>query len=365
MRLGGASGGTPLFQSYQEDGREQAPLILVIDDASDSMRLVMSILQSAGYRTLSAERGATGIPMAEQYNPNAILLDIQMPEMDGWKVCRALKSRLSTSDTPVIFLTGLEETDEVIAKSYDAGAHDLIFKPIGKVNLLARLRVVLEEQMLRESYRQLAIKDSQTGLDNRGQFFLQLTDAVTSSKRDKTSAFLILGVVDNWAVATERFGHAFGDEVMLTLARLMKRLDSSDSHAGRVAGDTLAVVMKNSDEQRALGVCERIRKTFAAIAFDAETDPKHFTASFGIAGFDGDDADYDPDTMMSEADVALCVAKDRGRGTSQAFWDMDPEAVRAISPEKRQARREVRRATHRAFITGDADDQPRDADTAH
>jgi len=326
----------------------------VIDDADDSIRLVRRILRSAGYRTLVAESGAVGIPMAEQYHPSAILIDIQIPEMDGFEICHALKSRLSTSDTPVLFVTGLEETDDIVTKCYDAGAHDLIFKPIRKVSLLARLRVVLREQMLRESFRLLAIKDQQTGLDNRGRFFLQLTDAILSSKRDKTSSFLILGGVDNLAVANERFGYALGDEVILTFARLMMRFDSPDSHAGRVAGDTLAVVMKNSDERRALGVCERIRQTFAAIAFDAETDPKHFTAGFGITGFDGSDADYDPDTMMSEADVALFVAKDRGRGCACAFWDLDPDSVPPVSPEKRHARRKARRETNRAFIMGTA-----------
>jgi diguanylate cyclase (GGDEF)-like protein len=254
----------------------------------------------------------------------------------------------------VLFLTGLEETDTVVTKCYDAGAHDLILKPIRKVSLLARLRVILREQAMRESFRLLAIKDQQTGLDNRGRFFMQLRDAILSSRRDKTSSFLILGGVDNLAVANERFGYALGDEVILTFARLMKRFDSPDSHAGRVAGDTLAIVMKNSEKRRALDVCERIRQTFAAIAFDAETDPKHFTASFGIAGFDGNDAGYDPDTMMSEADIALFMAKDRSRCGACAFWTLEPDSIPAITPEKRHARRKARRETHRAFIMGTA-----------
>jgi len=214
-------------------------LILVVDDADDSMRLVLRILQSAGYRTLSAESAAIGIPLAEQYSPSAVLLDIQMPEMDGYEVCRALKSRLATADMPVLFLTGLEPTDDVITQCYDAGAQDLIFKPIRKVSLLARLKVVLREQVLRESFRRLAIKDPQTGLDNRGQLFLHLTDSMMTAKREKTSSFLLLGGVDNLASANERFGYTLGDEVILTLARLMRRFDSPDCHAGRVAGDTM------------------------------------------------------------------------------------------------------------------------------
>lgn len=343
-----------MSEVFERFDRNQAPLILVIDDADDSMRLVMRILQSAGYRTLSAAGGAIGVSLAEQYGPSAVFLDIQMPEMDGYETCRTLKSRLATADTPVLFLTGVEETDEIVTNCYDAGAHDLIFKPIRKISLLARLRVVLREQVLRESFRLLAIKDPQTGLDNRGQLFLQLTDAIISSKRDKTSSYLLLGGVDNLAVANERYGYGLGDEVILTLARLMKRFNSPDCHAGRVAGDTLAIVMKHSDERRVLAVCDRIRQTFAAITFDAETEPKHFTASLGISGFDGSAPDYDPDSMMSEADIALFVAKECGRGSACAFWELDQNSLPALTPEKRHARRRARRSSSRAFILGTA-----------
>lgn len=330
--------------------RDHAPLVLMIDDAGDTMRLLGRILQQAGYRTLAAEDGEAGIELAERYPPNAILLDVVMPGMDGYVVCRELKSRLVTAEIPVMFVTGAEPTDEVIRRCFEAGAHDLLTKPINKINLLARLKVVIQEQELRESYRRLATTDFQTGLNNRRQFFLHLMDAMRVARRDKTESMLLLGNIDGLSRANEQFGYDFGDEVILTLARLLKRFNSPDCHAGRIAGDTLAVALKHCSQQRATAFARRVSQTFAAVAFDADTSPKHFTVSFGLACYAGDPPDHDADAIMSEADIALFYAKQVGRGRCCPFWTMDRKALPEVSAKKRHARRRARSKTNRAFV---------------
>ncbi|MBX3394054.1 MAG: diguanylate cyclase [Phycisphaerae bacterium] len=327
-----------------------APLILVVDDSEDTMRLVVKTLQVAGYRTLWAEDGATGLVIAEKYQPDAIVLDVQMPDMDGFKVCEELKSRLNTADIPVLFLTGLKDSDELVTRCYESGAHDLIPKPVRRTWLVARLQVVLRERALREVYKRLATQDPQTGLDNRRQTFLSITDAIITARRNQTRSAVILGDINKLADINLKYGYEFGDEIILTFARILRRFMSAECKIGRIAGNTLAVILKNTDEARAREFCERIERTFSAIAFDAATSPKHFTASFGVAVFDGAASNGDADDFMSQADLALSKAKSVGRGGVASYWEMTPAERDSGFSGKRRSRKRRRIRTDRTFV---------------
>lgn len=338
--------------------RQDAPLILVIDDAADTMRLIVKTLQSAGFRTLWAEDGATGLIIAEKYQPDAIVLDVMMPEMDGLEVCREIKSRLDTADIPVLFLTGLDDTDEIITKCYEAGGHDLLTKPFRSVALIARLQVILRERALRDVYKRLATQDPQTGVDNRRQTFLNVSDAIVAARRSQTTSAVIMGDISNLSEVNQRYGYEFGDEIILTFARLMKRLASSECKIGRVAGDTLSIILKNSSRERAVELAQRLGRTFAAIAFDAATKPKHFVANFGIATYEGQEGDFDPDDFMNQADMALNHAKQQPRGGVVGFWDLPPEEQAEIAAGKRRSRKRRRVQTQRTFVAAEPEGAP-------
>ncbi len=330
--------------------RDDVPLILIIDDAPEMLQQLAGILQTAGYRTVSAEDGKNGVALAEKYAPNAVLLDLDMPGMDGCAVCRELKSRIPTADVPVVFISGRESSDELIEQCYSAGAYDLFYKPIGKVLLLARLRVLLREEALRDAYRRLATQDFHTGLDNRRQMFLHVTDAILTARRDETESVLLIGDIDGFSAINDRYGYDFADEVMLTFARLIKRLIAPECRVGRVAGDTIALVLKNAGKDRGVALGLRLARTLAAIAFDADSEPKHFSACFGVAAYDGDPPEFDGDLFMHHADLALYEAKMRGRGQVCAFWTLDPNALPSIVASKRHARRLTRTRTNHAYV---------------
>lgn len=342
----------------QYDDRDHEPLILVIINAVEVENAIKQALHRAGYRTISAEDDATGISIAEKFTPHAVLLDTDLPGTTGYTICQELKSRLPTADIPILFLTGLSPTEEVIRRCFDAGAHDLIVKPDDPsvefgpfiTNLLSRIRVVLREQDLREAYRRLATQDIQTGLENRQQCFLRIADAIMTSKREKTPSILLLGDIDKIGTINDRFGYDFGDEVILTFARLLKRFISPECKAGRISSNTMAVILKNSSRDRGLAFCRRIAQTFAAIAFDANTDPKHFTLSFGLSCYEGTSPEFGPDNFMGEADIALYEAKDREHNRICAFWELDPASLPIVAPGKRHARRKQRQKSNRAYV---------------
>ncbi len=329
---------------------EDAPLVLIVDDDLDFVRFVTTVVQAAGFRTTSAADGQTGLSIAEKYRPNVVLLDLNIPGMHGFEVCEEIKSRLSTADTPIIFITGEDRSDELIAKCFSIGGHDFISKPVNKVDLLARLRVVLREQGLRDAYRKLALEDPFTTLANRRQLFMQINDAVNTTRRAGTESILLIADLDQLLAVNEQHGYDLGDELILTFARLLKRLTGPDCRAGRLGGDELALVLKNSSRAAGLAIAARLRQTFASIAFDAATSPKHFTTCIGLASFTGEPHDFDADEFLRQADIALFAAKQLGRSRTMAYWQLDPDQLPEITPNKRHARSRGRARTQRAYV---------------
>ncbi|MDE3011207.1 MAG: response regulator transcription factor [Pseudomonadota bacterium] len=120
-----------------------APTVLIVDDVPQNLAVLHDTLDESGYRVLVATRGAAALERARQSQPAIILLDAVMPGMDGFEVCRALRADPATADIPVIFMTGLTETEDVV-RGFDAGGNDYITKPVRPHEVLARIAAHLE-----------------------------------------------------------------------------------------------------------------------------------------------------------------------------------------------------------------------------
>lgn len=335
---------------FNDVEREDKPLVLIIDDDAATVRQVAHVLQPAGFRTMYADDSATGLAIAEKYEPHLVLLDLNPPHPDGFEICRQMKDRIRLADTPVIFITGMEKTDELIRQSFEAGGHDLIFKPLSDVELISRILVALREQNLREAYRRLAVEDPYTGLSNRRHFILSITEAILTAQRSREESILVIADIDNLMSYNDRYGHDLGDEAILTLARLFKRFQSPTCRVGRLGGEELAIVLSRSSREAAWGLCDRLRQTFAAIAFDAMSSPKHFTVCFGLSSYAGDPAEFDVDQFLLQADIALFASKERGRNRMASYWQLDPDSLPILSPKKRHARSKARKRCQRAYV---------------
>jgi len=331
--------------------RDDVPSILVIDDDSFMRALFGRLLQSAGFSAMVAENGPAGIALAEETRPSAILLDVNMPDMDGYAVCRHLKNQLSTADTPIVFVTGNEATPESINTAFDVGADDFLVKPVNKAHLLARIRVLLRQQSLREAYRRLATQDALTGLTNRRQIFISVTEALMRARKDGTAATLILADIDKFKQVNDRYGHDFGDEVIVNFARVLQRVSASSGSIGRIGGEEFTMLVAGDSPKVAAETANRIRELFAAIIYDADGDPKQFTASFGLATYDGGTPDMDPDKFLKQADIALYIAKSRGRNCVVKFWELDPASLQTMPTDQLHARNHPRQKSERSTIT--------------
>lgn len=143
------------------------PVVLAVDDAADSLSLISDILEEAGMTALAAKNGSAALTLLQRTKPDAILMDAVMPGMDGFETTRRIKQDAALSHIPVLFMTGLSDTESLV-KGFEAGGVDYITKPIVPDELLARLRVHLSNALLAQSAR-MALDISGTPLLAVGQ----------------------------------------------------------------------------------------------------------------------------------------------------------------------------------------------------
>ncbi|HSX84921.1 MAG TPA: response regulator transcription factor [Cellvibrio sp.] len=143
--------------------KNQRPVVLVVDDAIDSIHMLNDVLEDAAFTVLVALEGAQALTITQNITPDIILLDAIMPNMDGFETCRRLKQNPDLANVPIIFMTGLSDTEHVVM-GLGAGGVDYITKPINAEELVARMRVHLTNARMTQSAR--------SALDTAGQFLL-------------------------------------------------------------------------------------------------------------------------------------------------------------------------------------------------
>src|ERR1700722_14680803 len=143
--------------------RDASDIVLVVDDSPDTLRMLTDALEEAGMTVLVALEGAQALAIVTKITPDVILMDAVMPSMDGFEACRALKHNKTLAHVPVIFMTGLSETQDIV-KGLEAGGVDYVTKPIVPDELLARIRVHLPNARLANSAR--------AALDVSGRYLL-------------------------------------------------------------------------------------------------------------------------------------------------------------------------------------------------
>ncbi len=151
--------------------------ILAVDDTPDSLKLLTDILRDEGYEVRSAINGELAIHAAMRHPPGLVLLDIRMPGMDGFEVCRQLKACPETADIPVIFVSAVSETDEKV-QGFAMGAVDFVTKPYQRSELLARVRTHLELTRLRNSLEQIVEERSNKLLESEKKLRTSLLDSI-------------------------------------------------------------------------------------------------------------------------------------------------------------------------------------------
>ncbi len=295
-------------------GAEPKPTVLLIDDAVDTHRLLHARLKHENMELLDASSGEEGLAMARQQKPSLILLDLDMPGLDGFTVLRQLKGDAATATIPVVVLSGIRESEDRIT-AFDLGASDFITKnfndPADLAELRARLRAVLRLERLLRLLSERAEIDGLTGLGNRAQFNRRFAQELAENQRYGHPFALAVFDCDHFKKVNDTFGHPAGDEVLVGLGKIITQSCRQTDVACRFGGEEFVLIMPNTAPADALIVCERIRTTLAGVVWPRH--PAHqVTCSAGIAGAEGATS-LSPEQMLDAADKALYAAKKAGR----------------------------------------------------
>jgi len=296
------------------NNNEKQAKVLIVDDEKINLDVLVGLLKPY-YRTVAAKSGEQAFKRLEiPPLPDLILLDIMMPGMDGYEVCRKLKENNITRDIPVIFITGKnDEKDE--AKGFQAGAVDYITKPFSPLIALARVKTHIELKRRGDMLERLAGLDGLTGIPNRRQFDQFLAAEWKRSVRYNHTISLIIMDIDYFKLFNDHYGHAEGDECLKKVAKVISQtmIRSTDLSA-RYGGEEFACVLPETNYDGAITTANRIIKSIQKLGIPHKKShvADYVTVSIGVASISPQHKEKALN-LIEMADKALYQAKENGR----------------------------------------------------
>lgn len=302
------------------DKAEPHSLILIIDDSPDAIRLLAGMLKDQG-QILFATSGENGIELAHQRRPDLILLDVDMPGMDGYEVCRRLKADPATQQSAVIFVTAAGSTDSQVM-GLAVGAVDFITKPLNPPVVRARVQTHLKLQHQSTTLARLAQRDGLTGLYNRRYFDEHLEQELQRHKRQRIPLGLAMIDIDHFKAYNDSYGHLEGDKCLKHVAESIAAATRRPAEAAaRYGGEEFAVILPHTsmDEARKFGdwLVNHVRSHALAHC----NSPSGFvTISVGVTSIIPDLKET-AQSVIAAADRALYAAKAAGRNCARSSED--------------------------------------------
>lgn len=286
-------------------------MVVLIDDSVDVHRLLKTRLRTEPIELSVFESGKEGAEFCAKNRPALVLLDLDMPSMDGFAVLRALRADPATVNTTVVVLSGLSDSQDKVA-AFDLGATDYVTKPFDFSELRARVRSALRTQRLMQLLAERAEVDGLTGLANRAAFNRRWSQEVNESQRYGRPLSLAVMDIDFFKKINDTYGHPAGDEVIQGFAKVITSFTRDCDIACRYGGEEFCVIMPETAPEASRIVGERIREAMGATSWPRH--PEHnVTVSVGIAGINAGTAGLTPEGWLDRADKALYTAKHGGR----------------------------------------------------
>ena len=292
--------------------------VLVADDSPVYRKLVEQTLAEVDCVVAFATSGTQAIEIFEHGHPDLVITDWNMPDLTGIELCQTIRANASTTYTYIIILTSNAEKQSVV-KGLSAGADDYLTKPFDRDEFLARVNVGrrlidLHRQIEAKNrlLEELALTDALTGLPNRRAIETWSSRQLSGAARHGFPFWVALVDLDHFKKINDNYGHEAGDIVLKRFAEILRSHTRLSDISGRIGGEEFLFVVTHADSDGVTLVVDRIRQELAAERFVFDGANVQVTASFGIAGFSGQDAPAFED-LLSTADDALYRAKDRGR----------------------------------------------------
>lgn len=326
------------------------PVIMIVDDEIANIEMMAAVLED-DYEICFARSGAAVPAVAMDARPDLILLDIVMPGMDGYAVCRRLKRDPVLCDIPVIFTTGLDDPEDE-ERGFEAGAVDYVTKPIQAIKLRSRVGNHIELKRMRDQLSALATTDALTGLGNR-----RLLEELLQSKLHHLSAkgewlSFIMMDIDFFKQFNDLYGHLEGDDCLRRVAHALRdTMRRSDDVCLRYGGEEFACILPRTDHDGALEVAETIRHRIEALGIPHKGSGVSpvVTISVGVAT-GRSAADLSMELWISTADAMLYQGKRTGRNQVTGHVIEPPKPIErpAVKPIDMPIDRRIERISRAA-----------------
>ncbi len=310
--------------------------ILAVDDTPANLLVMRRLLKKVDAELIEAASGAAALAACLDHDFALILLDVNMPEMDGFEVAALLQEEETTRQTPIIFVTAAYGDDLHQLRGYHSGAVDYISKPLNDQILLSKVRIFLElhraklqlqtaleqqfdlNRQLKDAERQvhhLAHHDVLTGLANRLLFHDRLDTAIDRSRRNESRFALLYVDIDGFKPVNDSHGHNVGDELLKQIARRLQDGVRRSDTVARLGGDEFAIILEmvgDVEEAHLLGqqLCQQLGIPFS-LDKQGQVVEVRIGGSIGLALFPDHAQEYD--TLLTAADTAMYRAKRSGK----------------------------------------------------
>lgn len=287
--------------------------ILVVDDERSNLDVLTFILKSQ-YSVQVAKSGAVALKRAREQKPDLILLDIMMPDMNGFEVLAELKAHDETRHIPVIFITGLARVEDE-EKGFLLGAVDYIVKPFNTSIVKARVRTHMRIVKQIRTIERIGLVDALTDIPNRRSMDQRLDTEWERAKIAAMPLSLLIADVDKFKLYNDTFGHPQGDVLLQNLAQtLTSTLKRTDDFVARIGGEEFAVLLPYTPLAGALSIAEELRASVEVMEVSDTTNSAatKVTISIGVSTIVPAASDS-VGAFLAAADSALYEAKNTGR----------------------------------------------------
>lgn len=287
-------------------------VILIVDDVSSNVQLIADVLKQ-DYELKVATNGIRALELAKlDPIPDLILLDVKMPQMDGYEVLTKLKKNSFTKEIPVIFITG-SDTIEDEKKGFLLGAVDYITKPIQSPIVKARIKTHITIKKQRDELIYNAFHDQLTGLNNRHMLNEEGVRKFSRALRQEDELTVVILDIDFFKNVNDTYGHLAGDNILKAVSNVLKTNKRNEDFSARFGGEEFIVILESCSAEDAKVKAESLRKQIE----DLDTDGIKVTASFGIAELSKKYKTFE--SLLKDADEALYRAKESGRNRVEVF----------------------------------------------
>lgn len=292
---------------------DKRPLLLIADDEPSNIHVLVEAL-IGDYHIKVATNGKMALDIARlDEQPDLIILDIMMPEMDGFEVCKALKDNPATQYIPVMFVTAHNDAS-VELEALKLEAIEFVSKPVNPSTLRLRVRNLVKLKQLQDQLFELSIHDQLTGLANRRRFDEFLEWEWRRALRIKRPLGLIMFDVDLFKPFNDRYGHIAGDQCLKQIAHTIAAfMHRPGDLAARYGGEEFVCILAGTDLEEAVAIANACRTSIEALNIGHEMSPfARVTVSCGVCSQvpTGMDAQS---VLVEMADKKLYLAKERGR----------------------------------------------------